>query len=92
MSITESVTANLRYCQEVLAVCDSAGMDVSTKYGLIFDQDDSDYVEWLEGCLSFTVEDYEGSDEELIATLQVVFTPMEEDYLIIFNKLKELDK
>ena len=92
MSITESVTTNLRYCQEVLAVCDSVGMDVSTKYGLIFDQDDSDYVEWLEGCLSFPVEGYEGSDEELITTLQEVFTPMEEDYLIIFNKLKELNK
>ena len=90
MSITQSIATRLRYCQEILAVC---GSDLSdgVKYNLIFEQDDSEYNEWV-GEVIADWEDYEGSDEELMKEVFNVIEPMERDYLTVYNRLKELGK
>lgn len=92
MSITQNVATRLRYCQEVLAVCNCVGMAESTQYRLIFMQDDGDYNEWIVEALNFDPEDYEGSDEELLREVATVITSMEHDYLTVYNNLKALDK
>tara|TARA_R110000765_G_scaffold185560_1_gene291195 strand:- start:34 stop:312 length:279 start_codon:yes stop_codon:yes gene_type:complete len=92
MSIIEGVGTRLRYCQEVLAVCGSEGLPATVKCRLVFDQDDSEYNEWLEEAIGFDWETYSGSDEDLMTQVVDTISVSEGEYLSVYNSLKELDK
>jgi hypothetical protein len=92
MSISEQVAISLRYCQEILVVCGGVGVEDSTKYDLIFNQEDTEFNLYVANNLGYEGEDYEGSDYELIKDVESVFRVQEGSLLVMHNKLKELDK
>jgi hypothetical protein len=92
MSISEQVATSLRYCQEILVVCGAGVVDDSTKYDLIFNQEDSEFNLYVANVLGYEAEDYEGSDYDLIKDVEAVFKVCESDLLVMHNKLKELDQ
>jgi hypothetical protein len=92
MSISEQIATSLRYCQEILVVCEAEGVGDDIKYGLIFNQGEGEFNKYLHNNLTFDVEDFEGSDHELILEVGKAFNEQEEGLLVMHNKLRVLDK
>jgi glycyl-tRNA synthetase alpha subunit len=92
MSISEQIATSLRYCQEILVVCETEGVGDDIKYGLIFSQGEGEFNKYLYDNLTFDVEDFEGSDHELILEVEKSFKQQEEGLLVMHNKLRVLDK